>query len=63
MDENMRSLRIDCVEIQEKNGEFEIWLNEALILRGNNINELIADAKRMYPNVHFEIRKIKMTDQ
>ncbi|PKP57283.1 MAG: hypothetical protein CVT89_04780 [Candidatus Altiarchaeales archaeon HGW-Altiarchaeales-2] len=42
---------------QQTNEEYEIWVNEAheaqittLILKGNNIDELLDDAKRMYPH-------------
>ncbi len=33
---------------QQTNAEYEIWVNEALILRGGNLDELLRYAKLMY---------------
>ncbi len=33
---------------QQTNAEYEIWVNEALILRGDDIDELLMYAKLMY---------------
>jgi len=41
MDENVN---------QQTNAEYEIWVNEALILRGNDLDELLMYAKLMYIN-------------
>lgn len=45
---------------QQVDVEYEIWISEgstmALILKGNNIDELVKDAERMYPRGKFIIK-------
>lgn len=48
---------------QQTNAEYEIWVNETPILRGNDLDELLMYAKLMYANDAFVIKYLQRNGQ
>ncbi|NCN65731.1 MAG: hypothetical protein GW904_02935 [Candidatus Altiarchaeum hamiconexum] len=59
MKENMYTLKMDEeAEVnQQVNVKFETWVGEALVLRGSNLDAILTDTKRMYPDKAVIIKR------